>query len=42
MSFSDSREFIPFVFRLSTDLPVHGDCLYANGVAPPSLGLAAA
>ena len=41
MSFSDSREFISFVFRLPTDLPVRGDCLYANGVPPSSLGLAA-
>ena len=32
---------IPFVFRPSTGLTFRGDCLYANGVAPVSLGLAA-
>ena len=38
---SSSRGFIPFVFRPSTGLMFRGDCVYANGVPPVSLGLAA-
>ena len=38
---SSSRELIPFGFRPSTDLTFRDDCLYANGVVPVSLGLAA-